>query len=193
MEPDDATDLLSELPDETAEQLLQLMEPEEAEPLRRLLTYDDDTAGGMMTTEPVIMGPEASIAEALAMVRREELSPALASLVFVARPPLETPTGRLIGIVHLQRLLREPPHQALGTVVDRGYEPAAADASLGSVTRLMAAYNMVALPVTDREGRLLGAVSVDDVLDHILPDDWREDRHEDRSDEDSPMEVDRAR
>lgn len=178
MEPDDATDLLSELPADAVEELLQLMEPDEAEPIRRLLRYDEDTAGGMMTTEPVILGPEASIAEALALVRQEELSPSLATLVFVARPPLETPTGRLLGIVHIQRLLREPPHQAIGTVLDKDFEPAAADASLAHVTRLMATYNMVVLPVTDAEGRLLGAVSVDDVLDHILPEDWREDRHD---------------
>ncbi len=178
MEPDDATDLLSELAADTAEQLLQLMEPDEAAPLRRLLSYDEDTAGGMMTSEPVILGPEASIAEALAVVRREELSPALASTVFVTRAPQETPTGKLLGLVHLQRLLREPPHEAVGAILDKDIEPLSADAPLGVVTRQMATYNMVGLPVVDAEGRLLGAVTVDDVLDHILPEDWREERHE---------------
>ena len=114
MQPDDAADLLSELPDETAEHLLQLMQPDEAEPLRRLLSYDEKTAGGLMTTEPVILSPESTIAEALAVVRRAELTPALASAVFVCRPPLETPTGRYIGLVHIQRLLREPPAAAVG-------------------------------------------------------------------------------
>lgn len=179
MQPDDATDLLNELPEDAVEELLRLMEPDEAAPIRRLMTYDQDTAGGMMTPEPVILGPEASIAEALAMVRREEISPALASLVYVCRPPLETPTGRLVGVVHLQRLLREAPHQSIGSVLDRDVEPVSVDAPLGQVTRLMATYNMVALPVADDEGRLLGAVTVDDVLDHILPEDWREERHTD--------------
>lgn len=178
MEPDDATDLLAELPSDTVEELLQMMEPDEAEPLRRLLAYDQDTAGGMMTPEPVILGPQASIAEALALVRRVELSPAVASLVYICRPPLETPTGRLIGIVHIQRLLREPPHQPIGGIVDRDFEPVPADASLETITRLMANYNLVAVPVTDEEGRLLGAVTVDDVLDHMLPEDWREERHD---------------
>jgi Mg/Co/Ni transporter MgtE len=132
-----------------------------------------------MTTEPVILGPEATIAEALAVVRREELAPALASTVFVCRPPLETPTGRFIGVVHIQRLLREPPHSSVGSVVDRGIEPMPVDAPLEQVTRMLATYNLVAVPVVDREGRFLGAVTVDDVLDHILPEDWREDRHED--------------
>lgn len=178
MQPDDATDLLTSLSTEAVEDYLRLMAPDEAEPIRRLLRYEHNTAGGMMTPEPVILGPEASIAEALAWVRRAELSPALASLVYVCRPPLETPTGRLLGLVHFQRLLREAPHQAIGSVLDKAVEPVPAEADLGQVTRTMAAYNMVALPVADSEGRLLGAVTVDDVLDHILPQDWREVRHD---------------
>ncbi|MBD2758215.1 magnesium transporter [Yimella sp. cx-573] len=178
MEPDDAADLLADLPPEQAEKLLQLMEPDEAAPLRRLMTYDENTAGGLMTTEPVILGPEATIAEALAMVRREELDPALASAIFVCRPPLETPTGRFIGLVHTQRLLREPPHTSVGMAVDTTIEAISVDARLEQLTRTLATYNLVVLPVVDDDGRLLGAVSVDDVLDHILPDDWREERHD---------------
>ncbi len=178
MEPDDAADLLSELSPEQAEQLLQLMEPDEAAPLRRLLAYDENTAGGMMTTEPVVLGPEATIAEALAVVRHEDLSPALASTVFVCRAPLETPTGRFLGMVHIQRLLREPPHGAIGGILDEGVDPVRPEAPLGEVTRMLATYNLVGLPVVDTDGRLVGAVTVDDVLDHILPDDWREVRHE---------------
>ncbi len=178
MQPDDAADLLAELSTDQQEQLLRLMEPDEAAPLRRLLAYDEKTAGGLMTTEPVILGPEATIAEALAVVRREELHPALASTVFVCRPPLETPTGRYLGLVHIQRLLREPPHSSVGSVLDKGIEPMPVDAPLEQVTRMLATYNLVAVPVVDPDGRFLGAVTVDDVLDHILPEDWREDRHE---------------
>jgi Mg/Co/Ni transporter MgtE len=178
MEPDDAADLLADLPPEQAEQLLQLMEPDEAAPLRRLLSYDENTAGGMMTTEPVILAPEATIAEALAMVRREELAPALATMVYVCRPPLEVPTGRYLGLVHIQRLLREPPHAPVGSIIDKEMDPLPAHASLEMITRTLATYNLVSVPVVDEDGRLLGAVTVDDVLDHILPEDWREERHE---------------
>jgi Mg/Co/Ni transporter MgtE len=174
MQPDDAADLLSELPVEQAAELLELMEPEEARDVRRLLAYEDDTAGGLMTTEPVILGPETTIASALAHVRRQDLTPALASMVFVVRPPLETPTGRFLGVVHFQRLLREAPHDAIGGLLDTEIERVAADAPLGQLTRLLATYNLLALPVVDEERRLLGAVSVDDVLDHLLPSDWRE-------------------
>ena len=178
MEPDDAADLLAELPTERQEELLQKMEPDEAADLRRLLTYDENTAGGLMTTEPVILGPEASIAEALAVVRRQELSTALACTVFVCRPPLETPTGKFLGIVHIQRLLREAPHQPVGGIIDKDVEPLSPDATLGQVTRMLATYDLVGMPVVDEDGHLLGAVTVDDVLDHILPEDWREERHD---------------
>ncbi len=178
MEPDDATDLLHNLTAEKQEELLQLMEPDEAADLRRLLTYDEESAGGMMTTEPVILGPEASIAEALAVVRRVELSPALAATIYVCRAPHEAPTGKYLGMVHIQRLLREPPHGSIGSILDNEIEPLGAQAPLGQVTRMLATYNLVGVPVVDEEGRLVGAVTVDDVLDHILPDDWREERHE---------------
>jgi CBS domain-containing protein len=173
MEPDDAADLINELPDEEASILLALMEPEDAQDVRRLLAYGENSAGGLMTTEPVVMPPESPIAQALAAVRRHDLSPALASMVFVTRPPTETPTGRLLGVVHIQRLLREPPHQAIGTILDTDVEPLNPEDPLGRVTRLMATYNLIALPVVDGDRRLLGAVSADDVLDHLLPEDWR--------------------
>jgi flagellar motility protein MotE (MotC chaperone)/sporulation protein YlmC with PRC-barrel domain len=108
MDPDDAADLLSDLPEEDAERLLRLMEPEDAASVRRLLSYEEDTAGGLMTTEPIVLEPDATVAEALARVRIADNKPALAAQVYVCRPPNETPTGKYLGTVHFQRLLREP-------------------------------------------------------------------------------------
>jgi flagellar motility protein MotE (MotC chaperone) len=174
MSPDDAADLIAELPPETAERLLQLMEPEEAEDVRRLMSYEEHTAGGMMTTEPVILPPDATIADALAHVRQAELSPALAALVYVVRPPVDPPTGRLLGVAHIQRLLREPPSMLVGHALDTDIEPLRPEASLEGVARHLATYNLVAAPVVDEDGRLVGAVTVDDLLDHLLPDNWRD-------------------
>jgi len=174
MGPDDAADLLGELPTEQAEHLLALMEPQEAAPVRRLLAYADDTAGGLMTNEPIILPPNATVAEALARVRNPELSPALAGQVYVVRPPFETPTGRYLGIAHFQRLLREPPSALVGAVIDTGIDPLTPEQSLAAVTRYLASYNFVAAAVVDNESRLLGAVTVDDVLDHLLPENWRD-------------------
>jgi len=176
MAPDDAADLLGELPPAEAERLLELMEPEEAGPVRGLLAYSDDTAGGLMTPEPVILPPNATVAEALARIRNGDLSPALAAQVYVVRPPYETPTGRFLGTAHFQRLLREPPSALVSAVVDTDVDPLAPDCPLGDVTRHLASYNLVAVPVVDSEQRLLGAVTVDDVLDHVLPQGWRDHR-----------------
>lgn len=174
MDPDDAADLLGELPPATSEQLLALMEPGDAEDVRRLLTYEDRTAGGMMTTEPVIVPADATIAEALARVREPELGPALASMVYVCRAPLETPTGRFLGIVHIQALLREPPSALVGALADNDIDWPRPDATLEQVASLLASYDMLALPVVDETNHLVGAVTIDDVLDHLLPEGWRE-------------------
>ncbi len=119
MDDDDAADLLGDLPAADQQRLLELMEPEDAEPVRRLMTYADYTAGGMMTSEPVILLPDATVAEALALVRNPELSPAIAAQVFVVRPPQATPTGKFLGTAHLQRLLREPPSPLVSGVCEK--------------------------------------------------------------------------
>ncbi len=196
MQPDDAADLLGELPKEQAEQLLRLMEPEEAADVRRLLSYGDRTAGGMMTTEPVVLGPDATIAEALAHDPRAELSPALAAAVYVCRPP----TGDADRQVPRPGALpadaaRGPARAARAACWTATLEPLPTGATLAQVTRHMASYNLLAVPVTDDAGRLLGAVTVDDVLDHLLPEDWRDaddDLGEGGLDEQTPREAPRA-
>jgi Mg/Co/Ni transporter MgtE len=174
MDPDDAADLIAELPPETAETLLQLMEPEEAEDVKRLMSYVENTAGAMMTSEPVILGPDATVADALAHVRNPDLTPALAALVYVCRPPLETPTGRFLGVAHIQRLLREPPSSLVAGALDESMENLRPEATIDEVAAHLATYNLVAAPVVDDTGHLLGAVTVDDLLDHMLPENWRD-------------------
>ncbi|CAN5324902.1 CBS domain-containing protein [soil metagenome] len=174
MSADDAADLIRDLPPETAEILLDLMEPEEAEDVRRLMSYVEDTAGAMMTPAPVILGTDATVADALAHVRNPDLTPALAALVYVCRSPLETPTGRLIGIAHIQRLLREPPSSLVAGALDESLESLRPEATITEVALHLATYNLVAAPVVDENGHLLGAVTVDDLLDHMLPAGWRD-------------------
>jgi Mg/Co/Ni transporter MgtE len=174
MSPDDAADLIADLPHDTAQRLLGLMKPEEAADVRRLMVYGEETAGGMMTPEPVVLSPDATVADALARVRNEELTPSLAALVHVCRPPLETPTGRLLGVAHIQRLLREPPSTLVAGVLDTSISYLRPEATLEDVAMFLATYNLVAAPVVDDEGRLLGTVTVDDLLDHLLPDGWRD-------------------
>ncbi len=150
------------------------MRPDDAADVRRLMSYEERTAGGLMTTEPIVLRPDATVADALARVRQADLSPALAAQVYVCRSPDETPTGKYLGTVHFQRLLRDPPFTLVSSIVDSDLVPLPPDTPLPLVTSYLAAYNMVSAPVVDESGSLLGAVTVDDVLDHLLPDDWRE-------------------
>jgi CBS domain-containing protein len=173
MEPDDAADLLSELTREQQSRLLEAMLPEEAGPLRRLLVFDDHSAGGLMTPEPLVLPPEATVAEALARLRAEDVPAAIATSVFVVQPPTQTPTGPYLGMVTFQRLLREAPGELLGRVADGTPEPIAPDLAEIEVAARLAAYDLLALPVCDEAGHLLGAVTVDDVLDRTLPVGWR--------------------
>ncbi|MGV0733116.1 CBS domain-containing protein [Mycolicibacter sinensis] len=174
MDPDDAADLLGAMNPNDAELLLARMDPDDSDPVRRLLEHSPDTAGGLMTSNPVVLTADTSVAEALARVRDPDLTPALSSLVFVTRPPTATPTGHYLGCVPLQRLLRVPPADLVGGIVDSDLPALNAEVSLTELTRYFAAYNLVCGPVLDEQNHLLGAVTVDDVLDHLLPHDWRE-------------------
>ncbi|HEV7888427.1 MAG TPA: CBS domain-containing protein [Acidimicrobiales bacterium] len=173
MEPDDAADLLGELPIDERNELLDAMEPEEAGDLRRLLAYDRHTAGGLMTSEPLIVTPETTVAEVLARMREPEMPAALGAQVFVSEPPTVTPTGRYIGAVGFQRLLREPPGSPVGDCLDPVNEFVHPNLRELEVARRLAAYDAIAVPVCDDAGRLLGCVTVDDVLDRVLPAGWR--------------------
>ena len=186
MQPDDAADLIAQLTAERGEALLGLMQPEEADDVRMLLLYAPDTAGGLMTTDPIIVSADATVAEGLALIRRYDLAPALGAAVCVTLPPYEPPTGRFLGMVHFQRMLRYPPMERLGTLLDQKLEPVQASASAAEVARILAAYDLVSVPVVDENHRLVGVVTIDDVLDYLLPDDWRS------HDEDDPAQPSRT-
>ena len=131
----------------------------------------------MMTPEIIIMAPTATVAEALAQVRDPEWLVSIAAQVFVVQPPLSAPTGAYLGVVHLQRLLREPPSTELGKCISK--EPTISpDVSDSEVAERVASYNLLAVGVCDDAGHLLGAITVDDVLDHMLPRDWRQRRRQ---------------
>jgi CBS domain-containing protein len=172
MQPDDAADLLAEMPAAERERLLAEMESAQAADLRRLLRYDASTAGGLMTSLPLVFTPEQPVAEVLARIRDQGTPAAIASQVYVCEPPAMTPTGRYIGSVGFQALLRQPPSAEVGQCVEASVfvRPELSERDLAA---RLAAYNMISVAVCDEDGRLVGAVTVDDVLDHLLPQDWR--------------------
>src|SRR6266566_2472747 len=172
LDDEELADLLEEMPAEQRERLLTAMEAVPAAELRRLLLYDATTAGGLMTPQPLIVTPNVSVAEVLARVRDPETPVTAAVQVYVCEPPMITPTGRYLGSVGFQRLLRRPPATQVGDCVEASVfvRPDLPERELAA---RLAAYNLVSVAVCDEDGRLLGAVTVDDVLDHLLPAGWR--------------------
>lgn len=175
MEYDDLADLLAEMPGEQRTRILDAMDDEDADVMRRLLSYEEGTAGSLMTPEIVILGPTATVADALAQIRDPEWLVSIAAQVFVVQAPYKPPTGTYLGVVHFQRLLREPPSMELGRCIEQ--EPTILPSmSEREVAERLASYNMLAVGVCDEANRLLGAITVDDVLDRTLPTGWRQRR-----------------
>jgi CBS domain-containing protein/sporulation protein YlmC with PRC-barrel domain len=172
MQPDDAADLLGEMPIEQRERLLTAMQSVQADDLRRLLRYDKATAGGLMTSQPLVFAPDAPVAEVLARVRDPDMPATEAAQVYVCEPPMQTPTGRYLGSVGFQRLLRRAPSIPVGECIEaRAFVyPELPEKELAA---MLASYNLIGVAVCDTAGRLLGAVTVDDVLDRLLPTGWR--------------------
>ena len=173
MEYDDLADLLGEMPTQQRAAILAAMDDEEAEVITRLLAYEEATAGGLMTPELIILGPTATVAEALAHIRNPDWTPSLASQVFVTQAPYKPPTGKHLGVVHMQRLLREPPSMELRHCIADDVPTVSPDAPDRAVFEEFASYDMLTLAVVDESGRLVGAVSVDDVVDRMLGAGWR--------------------
>jgi Mg/Co/Ni transporter MgtE len=177
MEYDDLADLLAEMPATQRTRILEEMDEEEAAVMRQLLSYEEGTAGALMTPDIIVLGPNATVAEALAHIRDPEWLVSIAAQVFVTNPPFRAPTGRYLGVVHFQRLLREPPSMELGRCLEHE-STVTPDMSDREVAEVLASYNMMAMGVCDSAGRLLGAITVDDVLDRTLPADWRQRRRQ---------------
>ena len=172
MEYDDLADLLGQMGIDQRTKVLDAMDDEDAETMRQLLSYPAGTAGSLMTPDIIVLGPDATVAEALAHIRDPERLVSIAAQVFVAHAPHYPPTGSYLGVVHFQRLLRERPSLSLKQCLDNEptIDPMLTDRD---VAKRLASYNMLAVGVCDSNGRLLGAVTVDDVLDNALPADWR--------------------
>ena len=173
MEYDDLADLLGQMPLQQRAAILAAMDDDEAEVVARLLSYEEATAGGMMTPEIVILGPTDTVARALAEIRDPDWTPSIAGQVFITQSPYKPPTGKFLGVVFMQRLLREPPAMELRHCIAESIPTVGPDTVDRAVFEEFASYDMLALAVVDDAGHLLGAVSVDDVVDRMLGTGWR--------------------
>jgi magnesium transporter len=168
MSPDDAADLVADLSDETREELMALMERDEAEELGGLLAYNEDTAGGMMTTEFVAV--PADLTAGATIDRLRELEPDAETIYYVYVVDAD---GRLVGVLSLRDLIVAPPTTPIGEVMIEDPVAVEVTADRDDVAGIVARYNLLAVPVVDADRRLVGIVTVDDAIDTILPASWR--------------------
>jgi Mg/Co/Ni transporter MgtE len=168
MEPDDAADILGDLEPEKAQDLLNRMEAEEADDVRELLTYEDDTAGGLMTNDVVTVPPDVTAEEAIGLVRSQAAEMDNVYYVYVVDEG-----EHLLGELSLRELIVAHPNTSIGRVMHRELIRGRLDDSQEEIARMIAKYNLLSLPIVDDQGRLKGIVTVDDAMDVILPDDWK--------------------
>ena len=173
MEPDEAADLVARLPEERAQELLRLMTPEESEDVQELLVYEEDTAGGIMTTNFVAIDATKTAGEALEAVRYNirEQDVRLAYVYCIADEGHEDYT--LLGIVSLWDLLVADAAQPLQDLMETDLVTVQPDAEPRAVAEIMAKYNFLAVPVVSEAGTLEGVVTIDDALDVLLPGERR--------------------
>jgi len=171
MSPDEAADVLGDLPEEKAEDLLNLMQDDEQSEVAELLPYEDDTAGGLMTTEFVTLPRDLTVGEALARLREMAKTPNMIYYLYVVAAE---DSWKLIGVIALRNLILADPSAPLENVMRSDLQVAHPDDNAADVAQKVAEYNLLALPVVDEAGDILGIVTVDDAIEILLPKGWRQ-------------------
>jgi CBS domain-containing protein len=171
MSPDEAADVLGDLPEDKAEELLGLMEQQEQADVVELLPYEDDTAGGLMTTEFVTLPRQLTVGEALARLREMAETPNMIYYLYVVEAE---GSWKLNGVIALRSLILADPQMPLEEAMRTEVQKADPDEPAREVAQRIAEYNLLALPVIDDSGDILGIVTVDDAMEILLPKDWRQ-------------------
>jgi CBS domain-containing protein/sporulation protein YlmC with PRC-barrel domain len=168
MNSDDAADLLLELDQERRLPILNLLPSAKQRKIRRLLGHNPSTAGGLMNPDFVSLPADATVAQALERVRASDLGPQQVSIVCVVDEH-----GKLMGALSLAELIRADGSCRLSTVTEATLPTISAEADLPDVARLMSDYNLTAIPVLEGDGTVVGIIAVDDVLEQLIPEEWR--------------------
>jgi magnesium transporter len=169
MEPDEAADVLADLSAERREDILDEMEPDEAEDVKELLVYDEATAGGLMTTEYVPIQREMTAQQVIERLR--EMAPEAETVYYVY---VTDDDERLVGVISLRDLIIATPDKRVEDFMVPNVIHVHLDAGIEEIAQIMERYNLLALPVVDDENRIQGIVTVDDTLEQVLPDEWRQ-------------------
>lgn len=171
MAPDDAADLITEIDQERRAPILELLPEPQRRKVRSLLSYNPETAGGLMSPDFLLLPETATVSEALQAIRSSRAPREALSVVFVADP-----RGRPSGSVSAVHLIQAPPDAPLSAVATSGVAHVHPDWDLGAVVRKMSDFNLTVAPVLDHEhGSIMGVITVDDVLELLLPSGFRRD------------------
>ncbi|MBE0425580.1 MAG: magnesium transporter [Nitrospirae bacterium] len=164
MPPDEAADVLSDLPVDKAKEILEHIEKEEAEDIQELLSHEEDTAGGLMTNEFIAYPPETTVREAIDRFKKDAGEVETVYYIYV----IDT-NEKLVGVISLRELLLADLDTKISDIIETKIKTVTPDTDDNEVAEIISKYNLVALPVVDTEGVLLGIVTIDDILDRILP------------------------
>lgn len=162
--PDEAADVLSDLPAEKAQEILGNLEREDAEDIQELLGHEEDTAGGLMTNQFIAYQPDMTVQEAIERFRKDAEEVETLYYIYITNSE-----GKLIGVLSLRELLLLPPEAKLADVMETKLKTVLPESDEMEVAGIISKYNLVALPVVDLEGFMLGIVTIDDIIDRILP------------------------
>jgi len=164
MPPDEAADVLSDLPVDKAKEILESIEKEEAEDIQELMSHEEDTAGGVMTNEFIAYPPEITVREAIEKFRKDAEEVETVYYLYIVDID-----EKLLGVISLRELLLAHPDAKLSDIMETKLKTVTPDTDEGEVAEIISKYNIVALPVVDAEGYMLGIATIDDVIDRILP------------------------
>ncbi len=168
MAPDEAADLLAELPQERSQGLLELMESDEAADVRRLLSFPEESAGGIMTTDYIAVHPDLTAEQAIVYLRQSASDMDAIAYIYVTDAD-----ERMLGVMSLHELVLAEPSRPLRDIMKKRFVSVGPQDSQDEVARLIAKYDLRAMPVLDEQRRLHGIVTADDALDKILPTKWK--------------------
>jgi magnesium transporter len=168
MEPDDAADLLADLPDEKVAELLSIIKKEEADELRELLSHAEDSAGGIMTTEFIALPEKLTVQQAIEHLRKMEPDAETIYYAYVVDKE-----EKLKGVLSLRKMIVSKPETKIADLMETNPVAVNVKDDQKEAAKMIAKYNLLAIPVVDEEGHLEGIVTVDDAIDVVIPTAWK--------------------
>lgn len=170
MPPDEAADLISDLESDKAKELLESIEKDEAQDIQELMAHEEDTAGGLMTNQFIAYSSDLTVQEAIEKLRIDSPDVEAVYYIYIVKDE------KLFGIASLRDLILSSPEVRLSEIMETKLKTVSPDTNQQAVAELISKYNLLAIPVVDEEGNLLGIVTIDDIIDILLPPSSRKKR-----------------